>query len=116
MTRYGIQPAAFSDAIHVGRVSKDGKRFLDKEDLTDAVLYAVARYVQDRFGGGMVQTFTSKTDAPSFVLTVKVREAGVEMRGANARDLTEREADANVIAALKERVAELEARLGGEPS
>ncbi|MDK7047777.1 hypothetical protein QP324_04200 [Corynebacterium sp. UMB0012] len=45
MTRYGIQSALFSDAIHVGQLDKSGATLINKEDCTDQALAAVVEYL-----------------------------------------------------------------------
>lgn len=57
MTKYAVQAADLSSAIHVGRVAKDGKSFADKEEATDMVIAAVGQYVEKNFAGGMVADF-----------------------------------------------------------
>ena len=58
MSEYGVQAAAFGNAIHVGRLNKARTMFLaDKQDGTDMVLAAVAQYVERNFDGGMRTTF-----------------------------------------------------------
>lgn len=51
MTKYGVQAGAFSKAIHVGRLEKDGHAFADKEDHTGDVFQAVADWVERNHGG-----------------------------------------------------------------
>lgn len=85
--KYGVQAAAFHEAIHIGRIDKAGTQFLDKEDATDMVLAAVAQYVRQNFGGGLTMDFTSKTDAPSMTLTITVTEHAAS---ATAPELAER--------------------------
>lgn len=55
--KFAVQAASFSEAIHVGRLDKQGKTFADKEEATDMTLFAVAKYVEQNFGGGMVVPF-----------------------------------------------------------
>lgn len=55
---YGVQAAAFTEQIYVGRLNKARTMFLDgKVDGTDMVLAAVAQYVERNFAGGMEATF-----------------------------------------------------------
>lgn len=59
-TEYGVQAAAFTEAIHVGRLNKARTMFLaDKQEATDMVLAAVAQFVERNFDGGMETTFPS---------------------------------------------------------
>ncbi|KQP62998.1 DUF7446 family protein [Nocardioides sp. Leaf285] len=51
--RFAVQAAAFSEAIHIGRLTRTGVGFADKEEATDMTLAAVAQYVERNFGGGM---------------------------------------------------------------
>lgn len=59
--KFAVQASTFGAQINVGRVSKKGNAFLDKEEATDMVIAAVGQYVQRNFGdgdrGGMVATF-----------------------------------------------------------
>lgn len=57
MSKYAVQSASFSEAIHVGRASRGGRSFADKEEATDMTLFAAAQYVLNHFGGGMETTF-----------------------------------------------------------
>lgn len=56
-TEFAVQAAAFSDAIHVGRLNKARDAFVEKQDRTDMVLAAVAQYVERHFAGGLEATF-----------------------------------------------------------
>lgn len=48
--KYGVASSAFSETISVGKLSKDGSSFIDKEDLTAEVLNAVAMWVEKNHG------------------------------------------------------------------
>jgi hypothetical protein len=69
MPEYAVQSAAFSPAIHAGRLAPNGAAFADKQERTDMVLAAVAQYVERNFAGGMVADFPGL----GLVLEVKVR-------------------------------------------
>ncbi len=71
---YAVQAAAFSEAIHVGRVNAKGDGFADKQERTDMVLAAVAQYVRRNFDGGMTVDFP----ALGLLLEVKVRSLAAE--------------------------------------
>lgn len=71
MTRYGIQSALFSDAIHVGQLDKSGATLINKEDCTDQVIAAVVEYLlrhndgelSGQYGDGTKVTITIKKEA-----------------------------------------------------
>ena len=58
--KYGVQAGAFSDKIWVGRLSKSGTVFLDKEDMTKEVIWAVAEWVMSKFDGSAEVRFRGK--------------------------------------------------------
>lgn len=70
--QYGVQAAAFSDGIHVGRLTADGTSFKDKEDHLDAILAAVAEYTLARHNGSMVVDLTSRVGKPNLSMTITV--------------------------------------------
>lgn len=51
MSKYGIQNGYLSNTISIGRINKAQDAFLDKEDHTDAAIYAVATHVLHKHGG-----------------------------------------------------------------
>lgn len=51
MSKYGIQNGMFSNTISIGRINEEQDAFLDKEDHTDAAIYAVATHVLHKYGG-----------------------------------------------------------------
>jgi hypothetical protein len=55
-----VQASYLASEIQVGRLNKKGDLFLDHEYATDMVIAAVADYVTQHFGGGMVITFPGK--------------------------------------------------------
>lgn len=55
--KYGVQSAVFSDGIHVGRLNDAETEFIDKEEASDMVLFAVAKYVQTHFDSKMICDF-----------------------------------------------------------
>lgn len=65
--KYAVQSAAFSEAIHVGKLNSKGNAFADKEEATDMVLASVAQYVLSNFDGGMT------CDFPGLGLTLEVK-------------------------------------------
>lgn len=67
-SKFGVMGGGWSKTIWVGRLSKRGDVFLEKEDATDMVLAAVAEYVRSHFDGGLVATFPGM----GFDLEVKV--------------------------------------------
>lgn len=71
-TKYGVQAAVLSEAIHVGRLNAAGDAFADKEADTDMVLAAVTQYVQRNFDGGLAVTFPGL----GLEMTVKVGPLG----------------------------------------
>jgi hypothetical protein len=50
-TKYAVQASLLTPAIHVGRANKAGTAFVDKAEMTDDVLLAVAAYVEGHFNG-----------------------------------------------------------------
>ena len=68
--KFGVMGGGWSPTIWVGRLSKRGDVFLEKEDATDMVLAAVGEYVRAHFDGGLVATFPGM----GFDLEVKVTE------------------------------------------
>lgn len=57
MTKFAVQAGSLSPTIHVGRANAAGDAFVEKEQVTDMVLAAVAQYVQQHFDGGMEVDF-----------------------------------------------------------
>lgn len=49
--RFGVSYGAFSGEINVGKLSKDGKSFTDKEQATAEIVSAVADYVEQKLDG-----------------------------------------------------------------
>lgn len=45
--KFGIQNAYLGKGIHVGRLSKDGKTFLEKQDVTPEAFYAMAQFTKE---------------------------------------------------------------------
>lgn len=68
MAEYAIQNAAFTEAIHIGRLNPAKTAFADKQERTDMVLAVVGQYVAEHFEGSM------RADFPGlgFVLDVQV--------------------------------------------
>ncbi|WP_411701760.1 hypothetical protein ACLI1R_001816 [Corynebacterium sp. LaCa97] len=48
MSKYGIQNALFTDAIHIGELNKTGTAFTSKEDHKDGAIAAVADYITQK--------------------------------------------------------------------
>lgn len=70
-----MQAAAFSKSIHVGRLTKAGDAFADKQERTDMTLAAVAQYVDRNFSGAMNATF------PGIGLALEVRVRPLDPEG-----------------------------------
>ena len=47
----GIQYQPLSQEIYVGRISKDQTHFLDKQEMTDEAVLAVAEMVAEKYDG-----------------------------------------------------------------
>lgn len=57
--RLALSAGFFSPIIWIGRLSKDGKRFLDgKEDVTDMAIRSVAAYALQHFGGHVLAEYS----------------------------------------------------------
>lgn len=54
MSKYGIQNGYFSNTINIGQINEAQDAFIDKEDHTDAAIYAVATHVLHKHGGKYV--------------------------------------------------------------
>ena len=71
MSRYGIQSALFSDAIHVGQLDKSGAAFINKEDCTDQAIAAVVEYIDRHHGGELTGRYP---DGTKITITVTVEK------------------------------------------
>lgn len=68
--KFGISAGGLRPAIYVGKLSKNGTEFTDKEDHTDDAILSVAQYVTDHFGGALEAEYTSKTTKLTVTVTV----------------------------------------------
>lgn len=72
MSKYAIQASVIGKQIHIGRLNKAGRVFLEKQVATDEALHAVADFVRRNFGGGMSMTFQA-ADGEEFEMNVIVK-------------------------------------------
>jgi hypothetical protein len=59
--KFGVQTGPFTPNIFVGKLNKAATTFLDKEDATDMVLHAVARYTRDFHDSTLVVEYDDAT-------------------------------------------------------
>lgn len=65
--QFGIQAAPFSEAIHIGELTKDRTRFKGEfQDASHEAIAAVGEFVKKHYGGGAIFTFDD------LVVTIKV--------------------------------------------
>lgn len=68
MSKYGIQNALFSDAIHIGELNKECTAFTDKEDHKSGAIAAVAEYITHKHNGQFIAEYT---DGTTYTITIQ---------------------------------------------
>ncbi len=68
MSDFTIANGAFSRAIYIGRVNKEGTAFTKKEDHTDRAIRVVAEHILGEFGGNLTIDYR---DGVQFQISVK---------------------------------------------
>jgi hypothetical protein len=62
----GIQYGPLTQAIYAGRISKDQAYFLDKQEMTDEAVLAVAQMVAEKYDGEVTMS------TPNISIEIKV--------------------------------------------